>query len=225
MAAITVPSVDGDDLYLYMHGIIEEEFPKALRQAFKTLWDQKYALTYGPLDGSCWFRLFQARENTPSLLVVSSDFQLPSNPVPSKSFEELNFDELCNIITNLKCRGLPNYTQQKRLFGKRKSGKPKMSKEDERLFETAIDQLKFVKAQHVKMKGSLNPPLLKRQLSHARRAFTSLGVILNDSRNAIDFSAAGLQELILGKYMYYSDCYSACMNVNFYNIAKVKRAL
>ena len=204
MAAMTMPNVGGDDLYLYMHEIIEEEFPKALRQAFKTLWDQKYALTYGPLDGSCWHKLFQAPENTFGY-VVSPAFQLPSNAVPSKSFEQLDFDELCHIMTNLKCLGLPNYVQQKKMFGRRKSKNPKMSNEEERLFATAVEQLRVVKAHHVDMKGSMNPQLLKRQLACANRAFTALGVTLNDSRNAIYFSAAGLQDLISGKYMYYSD--------------------
>ena len=207
MAAMTMPSVHGDDLYLYMRQIIEEEFLKALRQAFKTLWDQKYALTYGPLDGSCWCRLFQTRDNTfslPSLLCVSSDLQPPSNRVSVKSFEDLDFDELCHVITNLKCLGLSNYVQPK-TFGRRKSRNPKLSKKDERLFATAIDQLRVVKAQHVDMEGRMNPQLLKRQLACAKTAFAALGVTLNDSRNAIDFSAAGLQNLIVGKYMYYSD--------------------
>ena len=41
MAAMAMPRDAGDDLWLYMRKIIEEEFPKALRQAFNTLWDKK----------------------------------------------------------------------------------------------------------------------------------------------------------------------------------------
>ena len=44
MASITIPSFGGDDLYLYMREIVQEEFPKALRQACKPLWDEKHAL-------------------------------------------------------------------------------------------------------------------------------------------------------------------------------------
>ena len=58
--------------------------------------------------------------------------------------------------------------------------------------------------EHVNSKGIMTPLLLTRQLERARTAFTAFGVTLNDSRNAIDFSAAGLQDLTSGKYMYYS---------------------
>ena len=89
-----------DDLYLYMHRIIEEEFPKALRQAFKTLWDNKYARGYGPFDSACHrVRRFHAlNSNTFRWLFpnqVSSSFQLPSNPI---SFEDLDLVELQNIV-------------------------------------------------------------------------------------------------------------------------------
>ena len=136
MAAITMPSFGGDDLYLYMREIVEEEFPKALRQA-----------------GKPWHVL----------------------------------------------------------SGNRKA--------DERLVASAIDKLRGLKEQYVNIEGSTSPQLLRQQLAQARGAFMALGVTLNDSRNAIDFSAAGLQELIPSKYLYYAvlslNCYSACMNINF----------
>ena len=84
------------------------------------------------------------------------------------------------------------------------SRNPEIPDVDERLFSTAIDQLRAIKEEHVNSKGIMTPLLLKRQLEQARRVFTAFGVTLNDSRNAIDFSAAGLQDLTSGKYMYYS---------------------
>ena len=205
---MTMPHVGVDDLYIYMHNIIEEEFPKALRQAFKTLWDSKCAHIYGPLDSACHrVNSFRAlNSNTFRWLFpnqVSSAFQLPSNPVSSISFEDLDLDELQNIILYEIFPGLSPYPPflSPDDFSPRNTEIPDV---DERLFATAIDQLRAIKEEHVNSKGVMTPLLLKRQLEQARRVFTAFGVTLNDSRNAIDFSAAGLQDLTSGKYMYYS---------------------
>ena len=205
MAAITIPSFGGDDLYLYMREIVEEEFPKALRQACKPLWDEKHALRYRLWDHSCHL--------------------CNSNSVVSESLEKLDFYDLCHIMTHSRLPGLANYTEQNAILRRRRN----------RLFhnrrwhvKSAIGELRDLKEQYVDIKGSICPQLLRQQLAQARGAFISLGVTLNDSRNAIDFSAAGLQDLIPGKYVYYSalslNCYSACMNINFCNVTKVKRA-
>ena len=205
---MTMPHVGDDDLYIYMHNIIEEEFPKALRQAFKTLWDSKCAHRYGPLDSTCHrvnpFRALNS--NTFRWLFpnqVSSAFQLPSNPVSSISFEDLDLDKLRNIILRQILPGRSPYLpfHNPRDFSSRN---PEIPDVDERLFATAIDQLRAIKEEHVNSKGIMNSLLLKRQLEQARRVFTAFGVTLNDLRNAIEFSAAGLQELTSGKYMYYS---------------------
>ena len=204
---MAMPRDAGDDLWLYMRKIIEEEFPKALRQAFNTLWDKKYAPQYGPLDGSYhWSRQFDALENNfnPLTFPIGSQFALDSDS--SKSFEELDFDELCRILTNLrflKVQGyLPgNSNLWSNLF---ESTNPEISNIDEGSFLTAVYQLMELNQQHLNCEGRMNSQLLKRQLAQARGVFTALGVTLNDSKNAIAFSAAGLQDLILGKYMYYS---------------------
>ena len=206
MAAITMPSFGGDDLYLYMREIVEEEFPKALRQACKPLWDEKHALPYGLWDHSCHL--------------------CNSNSVVSESFEKLDFYDLCHIMTHSRFPGLASYAEQTAILRWR----------SDHLFhnrswhvKSAIDELCDLKEQYVNIKGSTSPQLLRQQLAQAKGAFITLGVTLNDSRNAIDFSAAGLQDLIPGKYVYYSalslNCYSACMNINFDNVTKVKRAL
>ena len=205
---MTMPHVGDDDLYHYMHEIIEEEFPKALRQALKTLWDNKYALIYGPFDSACHrFRLFHAlNSNTFRWLFpnqVSSAFQLPSNPVSSISFEDLDLDKLQNIILYLNLPGWSPYLPFHNPwdFSSRNREIPDV---DKRLFATAIVQLRAIKEEHVNSKGIMTSLLLKRQLNQARRVFTAFGVTLNDLRNAIEFSAAGLQDLTSGKYMYYS---------------------
>ena len=211
MAAMTMPHVD-DDLYLYMHEIIEEEFPKALRQAFKTLWDQKYALRYGPFDSACHqFRRFHAlNSNTFRWLFpnqVPSAFQLPSNPVSSISFEDLDLDELQNIIIHEILPGWSSYVPFHNPwdFPSRIRRNPEIPDVDESLFATAIDQLRAIKEQHVYSKGIMNPQLLKRQLAQARGIFAAFNVTLNDSRNTFDFSEAkGLRDLISGKCVYYS---------------------
>ena len=205
---MTRPHVGDDDLYLYMHEIIEEEFPKALRQAFKTLWDNKYALIYGPFDSACHrFRLFRAlNSNTFRWLFpnqVSSACQLPSNPVSSISFEDLDLVELKNIILDDVFPGRSPYLSFNipwEFF----SRNPEIPDVDERLFATAIDQLRAIKAEHVNGKGIMNPQLLKRQLAQARGVFAAFNVTLNDSKNTFHFSAAGLQDLMSGKYVYYS---------------------
>lgn len=211
MAAMAIPRDAGDDLYLYMRKIIEEEFPKALRQAFNTLWDKKYAPQYGPLDGCYhWFRLFDALENNfrrrfcPLMFSFACQFALDS--VSSKSFEELDFDELCRIMTNLRFLTVENYVQENSNPGPSlfESTNPVTSNIDERSFITAVYQLMELNEQLVNCEGRMDSQLLKRQLAQARGVFTALGVTLNDSKNAIAFSAAGLQDLISGKYMHYS---------------------
>ena len=205
---MTMPHVGDDDLYIYMQNIIEEEFSKALRQAFKTLWDSKCAHRYGPLDSACHrVNCFHAlNSNTFRWLFpnqVSSALQLPSSPVSSIKFEDLDLDKLRNIILYEILPGWSPYLlfQNPWDFSSRN---PEIPDVDERLFSTAIDQLRAIKEEHVNSKGIMTPLLLKRQLEQARRVFTAFGVTLNDSRNAIDFSAAGLQDLTSGKYMYYS---------------------
>ena len=193
MAAITMPSFGGDDLYLYMREIVEKEFPKALRQACKPLWDEKHALGKGP-----WYHS--------SRLYTS---------LVSKPLEKLDFYELCRIMTNSRFPGLANYTKQHSILGQSRyrpyhnpwhvlSRDPDLQNVDESWLASAIDKLRDLKAQYVNVKGYTSPKLLRHQLAHARWAFMTLGVTLNDSRNAINFSAVGLQDLILSKYMYYS---------------------
>lgn len=201
MATITMPS-GGDDLYLYMHEIVEEEFPKALRQACKPLWDKKHALGYRRWDDS--------------------------NPAVSKSLEELDFCELCDFVIHLtRFLGLANVTEQNVMLRQSRNHKlrwsllsrnRKLSNVDEGSVTSAIAELRNLKKQYITINGSTSPPLLRHQLAHAREAFMALGVTLNDSRNAMDFSAAGLQDLIPGKNMYYFalslNCYSACLYIN-----------
>lgn len=200
--------VGDDDLYIYMHNIIEEEFPKALRQAFKIVWDNKYARSYGPFDSAfhrvnCFHAL---NSNTFRWLFpnqVSSAF--PSNPISSISFEDLDLDELQNIICpdNIFSRWTP-FLSFGSSFDDFPSRNPEIPNVDGRLFATAIDKLRAIKAEHVNDKGIMNPRLLKRLLAQAREVFAAFKVTLNDSRNTFDFSAAGLQDLISGKYVYYS---------------------
>ena len=202
---MTMSHVGDDDLYIYMHNIIEEEFPKALRLAFKTLWDTKYARRYGPFD-SAFHRVRRfLNSNTLRWLFsnqVSSAFQLPSNPISSISFEDLDLDELQNII----CQD--NFFSRRNRYVSYHSPwnpmEPEIPDTDGRLFAAAIDQLRAIKAEHVNGKGIMNPRLLKRLLAQAREVFATFNVTLNDSRDTFDFSAAGLQDLISGKYVYYS---------------------
>ena len=204
---MAMPRDAGDDLWLYMRKIIEEEFPKALRQAFYTLWDKKYAPKHGPLDGSYhWSRQFDALENNFCPLMFPTGNQFTLDSFSSKSFEELDFEELCRILTNLRFLKVPGYVPKSSnlwlpLF---ESTKPGISNIDEESFLIAVYKLMELNQQHVNCEGRMNSQLLKRQLAQARGVFTTLGVTLNDSKNAIAFSAAGLQDLILGKYMYYS---------------------
>ena len=205
---MAMPRDAGDDLWLYMRQIIDEEFPKALRQAFNTLWDKKYARRYGPLDGSYhWFRQFNILENNfnkfdPSLF--ASKFALGS--VSSKSFKELDFNELCCIMTNLSFLKVESSAQETSNSWPRsfESRNQEISKIDERSFVDAVYQLMQLNEHHVHCEGRMSSQLLKLELAHAREVFLSLGVTLNDSKNAIAFSAAGLQGLISGKHMYYS---------------------
>ena len=204
-----MPHVGDDDLYLYMHEIIEEEFPRALREAFKTLWDQKYARIHGPFDGA-YHRtdgFHSLNSNTFRWLFpnqVSSAFQLPSNPVSSTSFEDLDLLQLQSItLDDFLPMQSPFLSFHSPLdFRSRNLNKPDV---DKRLFASAIDQLRAIKADHVNCKGIMNPRLLKRLLAQAREVFEAFNVTLNDSRNTFDFSeAAGLQDLISGKCVYYS---------------------
>ena len=206
MAAMTMPSVGGDDLYLYMHEIIEEEFPKALRQAFKTLWDEQYVLTYGPFD-SAHYHFRTLDPNTFRWLFPNQGFpafQLASNPVSSISFGDLDFDELQDIVVGLRHPSYPRdiFSRHSRYRSYNRAWSF-ISAVGENLFASAIDQLMAIRAEHVNSKGIMNPQSLKLQLAQAREVFMNIGVTLNDSRNAIYFSAAGLQDLISGKYMYY----------------------
>ena len=193
MASITIPSFGGDDLYLYMREIVQEEFPKALRQACKPLWDKKHALGNGPWHHS-------------SHLYMS---------LVSKPLEKLDFYELCRIMTNSRFPRFANYTKQNALSGRSRYhpyhipsyvllSDPELPNGEELSVPSAIDQLRYLKEQYVDIKGYTSPQLLRQQLAQARGAFMTLGVTLNDSRNAISFSAAGLQDLIPSKYMYYS---------------------
>ena len=205
---MTMSHVGDDDLYIYMHNIIEEEFPKALRQVVKCVWDNKYARTYGPFDDRFHLdsRFHALNSKTVRWLFpnqVSSAFQLPSNPISSISFEDLDLDELINII----CRDNSFYGRSSYvLYGHSpwKPRGPEMPNAHERLFATAIDELRAIKAEHVNGKGIMNPRLLKRLLAQAREVFAAFNVTLNDSRNTFDFLAPGLQYLISGKYVYYS---------------------
>ena len=193
MASITIPSFGDDDLYLYMREIVQEEFPKALRQACKPLWDEKHALGNGLWHHS-------------SPMYTS---------LVSKPLEKLDFYELCRIMTNSRFPGLANYTKQNAILGRSRyhpyhnswhvfSRDPGLPNVDERSLASAIDKLRDLKVQYVNIKGYTSPQLLRQQLAQARAAFMTLGITLNDSRNAISFSAAGLQDLIPSKYMYYS---------------------
>ena len=188
-----MPSFGDDDLYLYMREIVEEEFLKALRQACKPLWDKKHALGSGPWPHS-------------SRLCAS---------LVSKPLEKLDFYELCHIMTNSWFPGSANYTMRSAILGLSHyhpyhypwdvpSRNPGLPNVDERLLASAIDKLRDLKEQYVNITGYTSPQLLRQQLAQARGAFMTLGVTLNDSRNAISFSAAGLQDLIPSKYMYYS---------------------
>ena len=183
MASITIPSFGGDDLYLYMREIVQEEFPKALRQACKPLWDEKHALGNGPWHHS-------------SPMYTS---------LVSKPLEKLDFYELCRIMTNSRFprfasryhpyHFVPSYALLRDLA---------LPYGDESSVASAIDKLRDLKEQYVDINGYTSPQLLRQQLAQARGAFMTLGVTLNDSRNGISFSAAGLQDLIPSKYMYYS---------------------
>lgn len=204
MAAMAMPSDAGEDLYLYMHKIIQEEFPKALRQAFNTLWDKKYAPEYGPLDGSChWLSQFDILDNNFKRFYTSP---VNLDSVSSKSFEELDFNELCGIMINLRFLQEESYAQETSNSWPRSSElkNREISKIDKRSFVAAVYQLIELNKQHVDCEGYMNSKLLRLQLAHARDVFTSLGMTLNDSKNTIAFSAAGLQGLISGKHMYYS---------------------
>ena len=204
---MTMSHVGDDDLYIYMHNIIEEEFPKALRQAFKSVWDNQYARTYGPFDSAFHRdrRFPVLNSNTVRWLFpnqVSFAFQLPSNPISSISFEDLDLDELQNICRDnffpRRCSYVVYGHSQWEPRG------PEIRNADERLLATTIDELRAIKAEHVNGKGIMNPRLLKRLLAQARKVFAAFNVTLNDSRNTFDFLAPGLQYLISGKYVYYS---------------------
>ena len=203
---MTTHRVGSDDLYLYMHEIIEEEFPKALRQAFKSLWDKKYAVRYGPFD-SAGHRVMQFRALDPNTFrwlfpnQGFSAFQLPSHPVSSISLEDLDFVKLRDIVVSL---GTSSHSKDKFSSHHQKFAFLwDVSDLEGNLFATAIDRLRAIRAAHVNSKGIMTPQLLKRQLAKARSVFMDFGVTLNDSTNTIDFSAAGLQDVISGKYMYY----------------------
>ena len=207
---MTMPHVGDDDLYIYMHNIIEKEFPKALRQAFKTLWDSKCAHIYGPLDSACHrVNSFHAlNSNTFRWLFpnqVFSAFKLPSIPVSSISFEDLDLVELQKIVLlrNIFPRRNPYFSYRGPLDDYL-STNPEIPDADESLFANAIDQLRTIKAEHVNAKGIMTPRLLKQLLAWAREVFAGFNVTLNESRDTFDFSAAGLQDLISGKYVYYS---------------------
>ena len=212
---MTMPNVGDDDLHLYMHEIIEEEFPKALREAFKTLWDKKYALRYGPFDSACdrVSRFYDLNSNTFRWLFPNQVFsasQLPSNSASSISLEDLDFvalqDVMVHLANSLKpIDGILRAVSTAAFHTPWEFSSRNTENVDERLFSAAIDQLKAIKAEHVNSKEIMNPQLLMRQLAQAREVFTAFGVNLNDSRNTIDFSAVhGLQDLISGKYMHYS---------------------
>ena len=210
MAAMTMHSVGGDDLYLYMHEIIEEEFPKALRQAFKTLWDRKYAVRYGPFDiAGHQVMHFRALDSKTFRWLFPnqgfSAFQLPSHPVSSISLEDLDLVKLRDILVRLETSSQPKgmFSSLYQEFYSLWDVNPRMEERPDILFATAIDQLRVIRTEHVNSKGVMNPQLLKRQLAKARRVFMDLGVALNDSTNTIDFSAAGLQDLISSTYMCY----------------------
>ena len=186
-------SFGGDDLYLYMREIVQEEFPRALRQACKPLLDEKRALGNG-----LWHH--------PSRSYTSH---------VSKPLEKLDFYELCGIMTNSRFPGLANYTKENAILGRSRYHPyhipsyvllrdPELPNGDELSVASAIDKLRDLKEQYVDIKGYTSPQLLRQQLAQATGAFMTLGVTLNDSRNAISFSAAGLQDLIPSKYMYYS---------------------
>ena len=183
MASITIPSFGGDDLYLYMREIVQEEFPKALRQACKPLWDEKHVLGNGPWHHS-------------SPLYTS---------LVSKPLEKLDFYELCRIITNPR---FPRFASRYHPYHIVPSyvllSDAALPYGDESSVASAIDKLRDLKEQYVDINGYTSPQLLRQQLAQARGAFMTLGVTLNDSRNGISFSAAGLQDLIPSKYMYYS---------------------
>ena len=183
MASITIPSFGGDDLYLYMREIVQEEFPKALRQACKPLWDEKHALGNGPWHHS-------------SPMYTS---------LVSKPLEKLDFYELCRIMTNSRFpRFASRYHQYLIVPSYVSLRDPALPNGDESSVASAIDKLRDLKEQYVDINGYTSPQLLRQQLAQARGAFMTLGVTLNDSRNGISFSAAGLQDLIPSKYMYYS---------------------
>ena len=205
---MTTHSVGGDDLYLYMHEIIEEEFPKALRQAFKSLWDKKCEVRYGPFDSAN--RNFRALDpNTFRWLFPNQGFsasQLPSHPVSSISLEYLDSVKLRNILDySLETSSHPKemFSIPYQIFTELWDVIRQRDKTSGNLFATAIDELRAIRAEHVNSKGIMTPQLLKRQLAEARRVFMDFGVTLNDSTKTIDFSAAGLQDVISGKYMYY----------------------
>lgn len=179
MAAITMPSFGDDDLYLYMREIVEKEFLKALRQACKPLWDEKHALGNGPWHHS-------------SPMYTS---------LVSKPLEKLDFYELCRIMTNSR---FPRFASRYHPYHFVPSYVPSLPNGDESSVASAIDKLRHLKEQYVDINGYTSPQLLRQQLAQARGAFMTLGVTLNDSRNGISFSAAGLQDLIPSKYMYYS---------------------
>ena len=118
-------------------------------------------------------------------------------------------------MTNSSCPPIANYTKQNAIWGRSRyhpyhipsyvlSRDPELPNEDEISVASAIDKLRDLKEQYVDIKGYTSPQILRQQLARARGAFMTLGVTLNDSRNAISFSAAGLQDLIPSKYMYYS---------------------
>ena len=183
MASITIPSFGDDDLYLYMREIVQEEFPKALRQACKPLWDEKHALGNGLWHHS-------------SPMYTS---------LVSKPLEKLDFYELCRIMTNAR---FPRFASRYHPYPIVPSyvllRDPALPNRDESSVASAIDKLRDLKEQYVDINGYTSPQLLRQQLAQARGAFMTLGVTLNDSRNGISFSAAGLQDLIPSKYMYYS---------------------
>ena len=204
---MTTHSVGGDDLYLYMHEIIEEEFPKALRQVFKSLWDEKCAVRYGPFD-SAGHHFWALDPNTFRWLFPNqgfSAFQLPSHPVSSISLKKLDFVKLRDIVDSLETSSPPKhmFSSPYQILTDLWDVLRPRDKMSGNLFATAIDQVRAIRAEHVNSKGIMTPQLLKRQLAKARRVFMDFGVTLNDSTNTIDFSAAELQDVISGKYMYY----------------------
>ncbi len=192
---------DNQKNFLKFTLIVKTEFPKALRQVFKTMWDTKFGDIYGLWDDSPAMRMqFLACEGGKTSAPTHLSFDEWETPV---LFHTTIFSKAFSRVSNRTGRNVTLwdlYARPRKVSaGNFRYSVMSPTRDTFETITLAIDQLRLLRNKHSRWPSmEMNKPTFDRYLQYVKDAFHALGVsthALDFIGNSLEFSAEGLQDL------------------------------